>query len=667
MTENSILSLDAFIRLVGVNRATQHALFLGAGASVSSGVPSAEECIWEWKRSIFATNNPGTEEQSSELSLPSVQSCIQEWLDREGIYPSAGSVKEYGFYIEQCYPTIEGRRAYFQVRIRSARPYVGYRLLAHLAQDDLVRSVWTTNFDGLTARASADFDLTPIEIGIDCQNRLNRVPSKGELFCISLHGDYRYDSLKNTREELQTQETELRRALIEELRNTSLIVTGYSGRDRSVMETLKDAYTEQGTGTLYWCGYGNDEMPEHIADLIRHARTNERHAFYVLSQGFDDLMERLALYCLDSEALQAAKNDLSQIETQQIISNTSEIQTSKPWQDYLQKAVEHLGHEKDSVRISGGHELFLLAQNTEESRQTIFDILCAHIRQTTGESKYRETYTSKPSEEIQNLLTLLFVREHEFFKGLHINLEGSWLNGADLRKARLAKAALTQAHLRRANLVHAHLQRANFYEAQLQGAFLVWAELQGAFLNSAKLQGAKLNGSQLQGAKLDKAYLQGAKLFTTQLQGTTLTGAQLQGITLIQTHLQGAALFEAQLQGATLTGTQLQGIVSDEWLASVSFEDRIMNQVGKETNLYSSKAIFSGGLTIEAVESLVKDLPDEEVNELRDKLKPHIGKRKRNKLPEDSDVITGSYTKEEAEQWIAEYKKAMSEVPEDDS
>ena len=211
---------------------------------------------------------------------------------------------------------------------------------------------------------------------------MNRVPSKGELFCISLHGDYRYDSLKNTREELQTQETELRRALIEELRNTSLIVTGYSGRDRSVMETLKDAYTEQGTGTLYWCRYGNDEMPEHIADLIRHARTNERHAFYVLSQGFDDLMERLALYCLDSEALQAAKNDLSQIETQQIISNTSEIQTSKPWQDYLQKAVEHLGHEKDSVRISGGHELFLLAQNTEESRQTIFDILCAHIRRS---------------------------------------------------------------------------------------------------------------------------------------------------------------------------------------------------------------------------------------------------------------------------------------------
>ena len=287
-----ILPLDAFVRSVRVNRATQHALFLGAGASVNSGVPSAEKCIWEWKRSIFVTNNPGLEDQFSELSLPSVQSRIQEWLDRKDTFPPAGSADEYGFYIEQCYPIMENRRAYFQDRIRSAKPHVGYRLLAHLAQGDLVRSVWTTNFDGFAARTSTDFNLTTIEIGIDCQNRLHRIPSKGELVCVALHGDYRYDSLKNTPEELQTQETALQKALIEELRNTPLIVTGYSGRDQSVMEALKDAYTKQGTGTLYWCGYGDGEVPKRIADLIRHARTSGRQAFYVPSQGFDDLMTR---------------------------------------------------------------------------------------------------------------------------------------------------------------------------------------------------------------------------------------------------------------------------------------------------------------------------------------------------------------------------------------
>ncbi len=317
--EDIILPLDAFIRSVGVNRDTQHALFLGAGASVSSGIPSAEKCIWEWKRSIFATNNPGLEEQFSELSLPSVQSRIQEWLDQQGRFPSAGSTDEYEFYIEHCYPIMENRRAYFQDRIRSAKPHVGYRLLSHLAQGDIMRSVWTTNFDGFATRTAADFNLTTIEVGIDCQDRLHRIPSKGELVCVSLHGDYRYDSLKNTQEELQTQETELREALIRELRNTPMIVIGYSGRDQSVMEVFKTAYTGQGLGTLYWCGYGDGEIPEHIADLVRHARANKRQAFYVPAQGFDDLMTRLALHCLDSEARQAAQNDLSQMASRDLL------------------------------------------------------------------------------------------------------------------------------------------------------------------------------------------------------------------------------------------------------------------------------------------------------------------------------------------------------------
>ena len=48
--------------------------------------------------------------------------------------------------------------------------------------------------------------------------------------------------------------------------------------------------------------------------------------------------------------------------------------------------------------------------------------------------------------------------------------------------------------------------------------------------------------------------------------------------------------------------------------------------------------------------------------ELREKLKPHIGKPPSYELPENSHAITGAYTAEEAEQWIAEYNEAMSEV-----
>ncbi len=113
-------------------------------------------------------------------------------------------------------------------------------------------------------------------------------------------------------------------------------------------------------------------------------------------------------------------------------------------QERLKNAIEHLGHDKDSVRLGSAYELFHLAQDTKDLRQTVLDILCAHIRQTTCEDEYRKKHLSKPSEEIQSLLTLLFVQDHEVFRGLRINLQGSWLNGANLEQARLVRTVLTR-------------------------------------------------------------------------------------------------------------------------------------------------------------------------------------------------------------------------------
>jgi SIR2-like protein len=300
------LSLDAFIRSVGVRRASPLAFFLGAGASTTSGVPSAQSCIWDWKRRIFLTNNPGLEEQFAELSLDGVRRRIQRWLDGRSAYPPENGAGEYGFYISRCFPIPDDRRAFFADQVRNAVPHIGYRLLCHLAEADLVRSVWSPNFDGLAGRAAANFRLSVIEAGIETQGRASRVPCKGELLCVSMHGDYRYDQLKNTPAELQQQEAALRQALIAGLRETSLVVSGYSGRDESLMQALRDAYGEPGTGTLYWCGFGDRDIPGHVEALIRHARSHGRQAFFVPTLGFDDVLTRLALHCLDGDARKAA-------------------------------------------------------------------------------------------------------------------------------------------------------------------------------------------------------------------------------------------------------------------------------------------------------------------------------------------------------------------------
>ena len=299
-TDHLVLVLDAFVRSVAVKTAVPHAFFLGAGASVTSGVSSASACTWEWKREIFLTKNPGVEGQFSEL-LPGAKKKIQHWLDVQGCFPADGSAEEYGTYFKTCYPIQEDRRLYFQEKVRQAAPHTGYNLLCLLAEAGIVRSVWSTNFDGLPARAAANSRMVPIEIGIDCQHRLLLQPNSTELLCVSLHGDYRYDSLKNTPEELQEQEAQLRQGLIDHIQGIPLIVAGYSGRDASIMEALTSAYSRPGAGSLYWCGYDADDIPGSVKTLLDAARKSGRSAYFVPTQGFDDLLVRLSLRCLHDE------------------------------------------------------------------------------------------------------------------------------------------------------------------------------------------------------------------------------------------------------------------------------------------------------------------------------------------------------------------------------
>ena len=61
-----------------------YALLLGAGASVTSGVKTAEEMVWEWRHELY---------QSAPTSLP-----YQEWLEEQPWY---GQADEYGILFEK--------------------------------------------------------------------------------------------------------------------------------------------------------------------------------------------------------------------------------------------------------------------------------------------------------------------------------------------------------------------------------------------------------------------------------------------------------------------------------------------------------------------------------------------------------------------------------------
>ncbi len=343
-------------------------------------------------------------------------------------------------------------------------------------------------------------------------------------------------------------------------------------------------------------------------------------------------------------------------------------------QERLKNAIEHLGHDSVSIRLGGAYELFHLAQDTEELRQTVLDILCSHIRRTTTENDYKDKHSSKPSEEIQSLLTLLFVQEHEVFKGLSINLQGSWLNGAKLKKARLEmavldearlwRADLSEAQLLRATLEFAYLQNARFAKAQMQKTDLSFADLQEADFSEAQLQGAIFYLTCLQNADFLRAYLQGSDFSSAKMQGAALTKAHMEGTDLSNAHLEGAYIAEVQFQAANLDGLNLRGATCREPQNLDQFGGNIRSLSDKQSDL--SGAIFAGGLTQDELDFLVADLSDNLARSLLEKLRPHVGKPVSHELPKDSGAIIGSYTEEEAKQWIAEYEQAMSEVTEKD-
>ena len=189
-------------------------------------------------------------------------------------------------------------------------------------------------------------------------------------------------------------------------------------------------------------------------------------------------------------------------------------------QERLRSAIDHLGSQNISVRLGARYEVFNLAEDTIELPKVVLDILCAYIRGTTKGQNYRQTYQQAPSNEIQDQIHLLFIENYDVFDGLRVNLEGSWLNGANLHQARLTKA----------NLQNALMQGTVLARAQMQGAMLLGAHLDDAIVENTKLHGSLLIGATFAGANVMNTELQGSLLSGTDFEKASVSGLHLEGI-----------------------------------------------------------------------------------------------------------------------------------------
>ncbi len=250
-------------------------ILLGAGASAESGIKTAGELVDEWRDEYFKIYG----------SKDAVQ---DEFLQQQRWY---GEPEEYSVLFETLYDQPSLRREVIESLIKDANPSWGYIYLANLVREQIFRTVFTTNFDDLLNEACYLFstDVRPVVCAHDSSISSIRIFSARPKI-VKLHGDFLFDSIKNTVRELENLEENMREKFRQCAGEFGLIVVGYSGNDRTIMDTLDALLRHDGffPHGVYWCVRNGDRVPDRVEELTRFGN------FHVVEiSGFDDFFASL--------------------------------------------------------------------------------------------------------------------------------------------------------------------------------------------------------------------------------------------------------------------------------------------------------------------------------------------------------------------------------------
>lgn len=279
-------------------RPQNYAWFLGAGASRSAGLPTASDILWDLKKKYYCR------EENQELARQDIQNAairerIQSFMDSRG-FPSAGSPEEYPAYFERLFGADKERQRRYLSAVLSEDKVtlaVGSRVLGAMLASGFCRAAFTTNFDSVVERAVADvaglsISAFHLEGSHNAINALNN--EEYPLYC-KLHGDFRYDSLKNLPADLAAQNEMLSACLVNAANRFGFVVAGYSGRDESIMNLFRSVLASHNPFPhgLFWTGLkGSAEAPP-VTSLLQEARGRGITAEYVPIETFDALILRL--------------------------------------------------------------------------------------------------------------------------------------------------------------------------------------------------------------------------------------------------------------------------------------------------------------------------------------------------------------------------------------
>lgn len=296
--DNLTLDLGSFLTLYP-QRVPLLTWFIGAGASVGAGLPSAGTLTWEFKRSIYCTSERVPTNRFSDLSDPQFHHLVQSYFDARGGFPPKGGDAEYAAYFEAYLSDERDRRRFLAGRLQGCKPSYGHTCLAGLMALQKVRIVWTTNFDTLLEAACAAPQIAehmPRSLSIagleQPEKATDLIRDEQWPVLVKLHGDFQYRRLKNTSTELAKQDETLRHMLSDSCSRMGLAVVGYSGRDQSIMAALADALAGKGAFPhgLFWFVRATEPPHPAVVELLSQAQKQGVQACLVRVTTFDELM-----------------------------------------------------------------------------------------------------------------------------------------------------------------------------------------------------------------------------------------------------------------------------------------------------------------------------------------------------------------------------------------
>jgi predicted HTH transcriptional regulator len=268
-------------------------LLLGAGASIKSGVPLAEQIVEKAARWAYAVAHGRSPDDPRLL-----RSDWMPWLESQAWYrKGAPAYDNYAAVVDNLLQPRQARADFFrQLLTTNIAPSAGYETLAEFMAQGLIPIVLTTNFDPLLPEVKV-IKRRPHHIDII------QTPSDYVKFSTSLqypqlvylHGSVEHYTDKNIEQEVQNLDDQLVEMLLPLLRDRPLIVVGYRGAEASVMHHLllnNADKTNAFRHGIFWCKLRGDREEDLSPMVLKLAAKIGGNFGLIDIDGFDELFSR---------------------------------------------------------------------------------------------------------------------------------------------------------------------------------------------------------------------------------------------------------------------------------------------------------------------------------------------------------------------------------------